>query len=106
MRELVKASEYNKATIYKITTLDGEVYVGQTTKFNARMSKHKECSLKNKQPVSLAIGKCGFNNCIIEILEVVNIDKKLEREMYWISYFKSNFNRYPNNKGLNSTDVG
>lgn len=77
--------------IYKITNkINGKVYIGQTIhSIEYRFSKH---CLKNKNGcVALhnAITKYGKENFKVELVEEVPIEKLDEREIYWISYYKS-----------------
>ena len=77
--------------IYKITNkINGKVYIGQTIHtIERRFSRH--CLLNQNGCVALhnAIIKYGKENFIVELVEEVPVEKLNEREIYWISYYKS-----------------
>ncbi|MBT4207913.1 GIY-YIG nuclease family protein [Candidatus Woesearchaeota archaeon] len=77
--------------IYKTTNLlNGKFYIGQTRQNNNRYYKGSGIILSN------AIKKYGGENFIVETLEVVDsIDKLDEREKYWISKLKPEYNISP-----------
>lgn len=77
--------------IYKITNkINGKVYIGQTIhSIEYRFSRH---CLKNQNGCVVlhnAITKYGKENFKVELIEEVPIEKLDEREIYWISYYKS-----------------
>ena len=77
--------------IYKITNkINGKVYIGQTIQtIKRRFSRH--CLPNQNGCVALhnAITKYGKENFIVELVEEVLVEKLDEREIYWISYYKS-----------------
>jgi len=77
--------------IYKTTNLlDGKFYIGQTRQKNNFYYKGSGIILNN------AIKKYGSENFIVETLEIVDsIDKLDEREKYWISKLKPEYNISP-----------
>jgi len=77
--------------IYKTTNLlDGKFYIGQTRQKNNFYYKGSGIILNN------AIKKYGSENFIVERLEIVDsIDKLDEREKYWISKLKPEYNISP-----------
>jgi group I intron endonuclease len=83
---------FNEKTsvIYKITSPNGKIYVGQTVNFSDRIKKYKYNGFK--------VQKKLWNNCQkynwspidnIEIIETCLIDELNDREIYWINYFDS-----------------
>lgn len=101
-----------KFYIYKITNIvNGKVYIGKTNNVEKRWSKHvrHSCDPKCKHHFILhqAIAKYGVINFSHEIIETVNDERlSLDREVYWISFYKSNVSRYGSQHGYNLTDGG
>lgn len=92
-------SEYNKSSkvkvccIYKVTnTLNGKVYIGQTTNFRKRVSDYKNAHKKkdNTQAITLDIKKYGTENFTIEILEECSPNKLSKLENKYIKFYKDN----------------
>ena len=87
--------------IYKFTNrINGKVYIGQTIKEYQRYQAHKHCygdSLLHR-----AINKYGFENFDYDVIERLDEELLDEREIFWISYYKSNNNKF----GYNLTDGG
>lgn len=86
--------------IYKITNLlNGKVYIGKT-KNNPRDRWNRHCCLTSgsigewKMPIKKAIKKYGKNNFSFEVIESCPVDNLNSREIYWISYYKSNIEGY------------
>lgn len=92
--------------IYKITNLvNNKIYIGYTKNPDKRFKEHiKDARLnKTNQYIHKAIRKYGPINFSFFILE--NRDNKsdaLETEKYWITFFKSNNNKF----GYNLTEGG
>lgn len=92
--------EEKTGVIYKITSPNNKIYIGQSINFTQRCRKYKYQAFKGQTKL--------WNNCqkylwnpfdtieIIEICKVVNLD---EREIHWIKEYDSYVN------GLNS-DLG
>lgn len=88
----------NGAGIYKLTGIDGKVYIGKTVNFRNRFSVHKRCgkNTKNGYYLKNAIVKHGWDSFSIEILETIenfdslrDNDGLLEREAYYIELYDS-----------------
>lgn len=85
------------ACIYLIKNIiNNKIYVGKTRNFTKRMNKHRSDAnrhSKNKQVISRAISKYGWENFEISILEKfeINIDECLliEKEALWINKLNS-----------------
>lgn len=74
--------------IYKYTNkINNKVYIGQTTNEKQRYYNHKRC-LENSY-FHKAIKKYGFENFNYEVIERIDETLLNEREIYWISYYKS-----------------
>lgn len=82
--------------IYKLTDcINGKIYIGQSRDFHKRMISHKR-SPKNKSHIGKsiynAITEHGFDNFTKEIIDTCYSQKELdEKEMYYISLYKSYF---------------
>lgn len=91
--------------IYKITnTINNKVYIGYTSgTIQHRWREHVNAAISCNSPYPFhkAIRKYGFNNFNIQQIEEV-ADKKsaMEREKYWIQYYRS-YTKW--NKGYNAT---
>ena len=80
-----------KKYIYKITNLiNNKIYIGQTNNPKRRWQEHKNLGYDTKGTKLLyrAIEKYGKDNFAFEIIEGP-IDNYNEKEIYWISYYKS-----------------
>lgn len=79
--------------IYKITnTVNGHLYIGQTTSsLEERMKKHRSRFYNKEQNTGLykAMEKYGIENFEISLIEDCPDEKLDEREKYWISYFNT-----------------
>lgn len=97
MMKFIYHGKGNKKGIYKIINLtNGRFYYGSTKRLKKRAHEHKKC-LENSihQNVFLQndFNKCGSENFIYEVVEVVNSDKKedlIEREQYYLDQFFDN----------------
>src|SRR5690348_11013008 len=102
---------YMKYKIYKITCLiNGKVYIGQTSigveeRFKQHEYQHRNIRHK-KYILYRAMRKHGFHNFKVEEIDCAETHVEIiEKEIYWIDFFKSNHCKYPNN-GYNLTDGG
>jgi len=82
-----------KRGIYKITNPEGEVYIGQSKNIEKRWKHYTTNPSKNQPKLFYSFLKYGWINHKFEIIEECN--NLIERERYWISYYKSE------NNGLN-----
>jgi hypothetical protein len=79
--------------VYKITSDDLVLYVGQSKQLNYRISKHKfhiknpDSKWNNQKELYDAINT-QYPNYTISIIEECSIDKLIERENYWINELK------------------
>lgn len=53
-----------KIYIYKITSPEGKVYIGQTSRFRDRLLEHR----KSDHPIGAALRRFGVTNCRIEVI--------------------------------------
>lgn len=89
-----------KVVIYKITSPNNKVYIGQTIDFTQRCRKYKSNNFKGQIKLWNNCQKYNWNPIeAIKIIENCLISELNEREKYWINYFDS----YKN--GLNA-DLG
>lgn len=94
--------------IYKITSPSGRIYIGKTSRFEKRKYYYKHCNQKRQPHIYHSLKKYGYESHVIEIVEEFKGDVNLsnEREIYWINFYKSNYRKYPENRGMNMTDGG
>lgn len=100
--------------IYKITNkVNGKIYIGKSVKPNERFKRHlyiaKSGNKKDNQfqPIHAAIAKYGSDNFCLEVIDESDLEEEIfKKEIFWISYYKSNMVRYPNGMGYNLTDGG
>ena len=86
--------------IYRLTSPNGKIYIGQTINFEQRCRKYKYKAFKGQIKLWNSCEKYNWNP--IETIEIIEICKKDEldiREKYWIEKYDSY------NNGLNS-DLG
>lgn len=58
----------NKAGIYKLTSPNGKVYIGQSVQLKNRIGKYKALDCKNQTHLHRAIIKYGWDSFTVEIL--------------------------------------
>ena len=79
--------------IYKITSPNNKIYIGQTLDFNNRIYRYKCLDCKRQTKLYNSIKKYGWDNHVFEIIEELIIfgdRKNLDiREQYWISHYNS-----------------
>ena len=80
-----------KGFIYIIkNTINNKVYVGQTrTSVNQRWSEHLRHAKYGDQIINRAMKKYGVDKFYVETLEICEVEKLDEREIYYISLYDS-----------------
>jgi group I intron endonuclease len=99
--------------IYKITNkINNKIYIGKSKDPDKRfkrhlyVSEHPNTGPNQFQPIHAALAKYGSNNFNLEIIDECMLEGEIfDKEIYWISYYKSNMKKYPN-IGYNLTDGG
>ena len=89
--------------IYRyVNTINNKCYVGQTSNPKKRREQHKSAALTELKKSAFydAVREFGLEKFRYEVLEIVDIDKRNDREKYWIQYYDSY------NKGYNQTVGG
>ena len=84
--------------VYKIVNLiNGKVYIGSTKNCKIRWSQHLDslCRGDHNKHIQAAFNKYGEENFSFEIIETVDdLKSRVEREQYWIDFYKSYDRRY------------
>ena len=95
-----------KNVIYKITSPSNKSYIGQTVRFNQRMTCYKNLRCKNQTAIYNAILKYGWENMQVEILWEKESNARLVSELneLEIKYIKEFNTKVPN--GYNITSGG
>ncbi|PRY38521.1 group I intron endonuclease [Spirosoma oryzae] len=97
----------NTPGIYKITSPSGRVYIGQSINIPSRWVAYRYYYKKDRSLILYhSFEKYGYKKHKFEVLEFCDASELNNRERYWIEYFKSNFRKYPQNRGLNLQDGG
>lgn len=79
--------------IYKITNkLNNKVYIGQTVDPHRRWKEHRNANRSKKAYIHKIIQETGAEHFSFELIEETT--NPLEREEFWIAYYKSNENGY------------
>jgi hypothetical protein len=84
------------ATIYKITSTAGDkVYIGSTTRsLGKRWWKHKADRNHKTCTSKILFSEYGIDTCSMEEIEKVDLDKRYERERFWIENTPNVVNRF------------
>lgn len=93
MKHLISKEDYKKSGIYRIKNkINSKIYIGSAIKLRRRFYEHNG-ALKNNTHSSghlqKAYNKYGKNNFIFEVVELCNKDNLIEREQYWLDYYKT-----------------
>ena len=79
--------------IYKITNkINKKCYVGQSKNIERRLKDHKLVCREKNILLKRALNTYGKENFIYEIIEECELNKLDEREIYWISKLKPEYN--------------
>lgn len=77
-----------KSGIYKITNPIGQVYIGKSKDLERRFKQHSWGRISRQIRLLYdSIQRYGFNNHIIEVVELCSLDKLSYRERYWQEYY-------------------
>lgn len=103
----------NNPVIYKITSPSNKIYIGQSWNWIKRKSVYKRLSCKTQIKLYNSLYKYGYDNHIIEIIEILNPNISQNelniKEIYWWNYYKElgtemlNI-RYPGSNGRMSKE--
>lgn len=90
--------------IYKITNKDtGEVYIGQSTNIEKRISEHKQ---KRTQTIDNYINVLGVEHFSFEIIEECSQEDLDDKEKYYINQYDSINNGYNYQEGGFNNSIG
>ena len=86
--------------IYKVTNkINNKSYIGQSKNIEQRMRDHKSISRERNVLLKRALKKYGVENFKYEVIEMCELNKLDEREIYWISVLKPEYNLDTGGKG-------
>jgi group I intron endonuclease len=89
--------------IYKITSPNNEIYIGQTINYKQRFNNYKNYKSKTTQKkIIKSFYNYGFENHKFDIL----IECDREKLCYWEKFYIILFNSFNNDYGLNQTTGG
>lgn len=81
--------EIKKGVIYKVTSPNGKIYIGQTINLKNRLKKYKY-DFSGQKKLWNNCQKHNWNpNDSVEVIEECLIDNLNEREIYWIGIYDS-----------------
>jgi group I intron endonuclease len=72
--------------IYKITSPNDLVYIGQSINILKRFNQYKNPS-KSQKLLHASIKKYGYDNHLFEVLEICNIIELNKKERYWQDFY-------------------
>lgn len=92
-------------------TINGKIYIGKSQTLS-RWKRHLNVAKGGKSIykseysiVHKAINKYGAESFEFRIIQFINSSDQLSNaEKYWIDFYQTNLNRYPNEYGYNLTD--
>ncbi len=96
----------DESGIYMIKSFNNKVYIGQTVSFKRRYHQYCNRHFKSQKLLYNHCNKHSFKNFTFKIIEKCDRSLLDEREIYYISFYKSNKNRFPDENGLNLCDGG
>jgi group I intron endonuclease len=96
--------------IYKIkNSINSKLYIGKTNDITVRWQSHcSEAKLHRKlYPLYHAMNKYSIDNFTLEIIEEMDNERLcLDREIYWIEFYKTNITKYGSEFGYNLSEGG
>lgn len=88
--------------IYKITSPNGKIYIGQALNIYGRWGFHKSSFLKRKSKLNSSFIAHGLENHLFEIVEICLESELNNKEKYYIKFYDT----FETEHGLNLTDGG
>lgn len=73
--------------IYKITSPNNRIYIGQSINIQSRWNDYKRRTPKRQQRLSRSFIKYGIENHLFEVIEECSDLKLNERERYWQDFY-------------------
>lgn len=91
-----------------INSKNGKIYIGKTNDIAERWRRHQaDARLGCRFYLHRSMKKHGIENFTIELLEEHETEQEaLDREIFYIAFFRTNMKRYPDGNGMNLTDGG
>lgn len=105
---MLKKGEIYNWSIYRITSPTGRIYIGKSSNVKKRLSNYRNKGNKNQPLIYRSICKYGIENHQIDIIDNFqgDVSYAIDKEMFWIRSYMSNFCKWPEMKGMNLTDGG
>lgn len=75
--------------IYKITSPNGKIYIGQSIHIYRRWKHYQSYRCKEQPKLFFCLKKYRVENFSFEILEQCDRDKLNEKEVFWVNHFQS-----------------
>ena len=91
--------------IYKITSPNNKIYIGQSRNIKKRLYRYSKLSCKEQPILYRSLLKYGFENHIFEIIEECEIEKLNIIERYWQDFYDVTNTEKGLNCILTKTDV-
>lgn len=88
--------------IYKITSITGSIYIGQSINIHKRWDSYKKHFAGSQRRLNNSFKKHGTENHIFEIIEECSRELLNEREIYWIEFYDT----FDTEHGLNLLSGG
>jgi group I intron endonuclease len=73
--------------IYKITSPNGRIYIGQSTDIEYRFSIYKRLKCRQQSRLYNSFVKHGVNNHVFDVIEECSVDLLNERERHWQDFY-------------------
>lgn len=83
--------------VYKLTSPNGKIYIGQSVFIESRMSQHRKRTINQQQKLYSSFKEFGFDNHKLEILKECKPQDLYKWEKYYINFYDT----FDTDHGLN-----